>query len=221
MSDEEKKELKSPLTRVTKLKIGGDWDWNVTYIQTFQEMTVHTDDAPLDSMTAAIADVVLKTLDYIKIKDVLVLMDTIVFGESEKGPTFSIILSVRSGENPHCRMKWNIPRIERDQKLSNETGLDANGFEERNRLNEAVDVLEQEIRKYALGERLQRELKIETEPEKKGKKEKKEKNFDLFSSAIQVGQAIGRALTGDEKTSEKAETAVINVDFQKQTAAQQ
>lgn len=216
MSDVQEKEHDGPLTRVTKLKIGGDWDWNVSYIQTFQELTVHTNDSPRDSMTAAIADVVLKALAYIKIKDVLVLMDSISFADGEKGPTFTLVLNARSSENPYCRMKWNIAKIDREVKLDPRTNEDAKGFYERNRLNESVDILEEEIKQYALGNRLQKELKPIEDGEEKGKKQKKEKNLDLFDSARETGKAIARGISNMLGS----EPVVINVDFAKQEAVQ-
>jgi len=217
VSEVQEKEHDGPLTRVTKLKIGGDWDWNVSYIQTFQEMTVHTNDSPRDSMTAAIADVVLKALAYIKIRDVLVLMDSITFAESDKGPTFTLILNARSSENPHCKMKWSIGKIDREVKLDPRTNEDAKGFFERNRLNDSVDILEEEIKQYALGNRLQKELKPEDESD--GKKKKKEKNLDLFDTARKAGKAIADALSGEGgKAAPKGE--VIPVDFNTSSAAQ-
>lgn len=217
MSDVQEKEHNGPLTRVTKLKIGGDWDWNVSYIQTFQEMTVHTDDSPRDSMTAAIADVVLKALAYIKIKDVLVLMDSITFAESDKGPSFTLILNARSSENPYCRMKWSIAKIDREVKLDPRTNEDAKGFYERNRLNESVDILEEEIKQYALGNRLQKELKPEEEGD--DKKKKKGKNLDLFDTVREAGKALGKAIVG-EGGKVSAKDGVIAVDFQTQSVAQ-
>ncbi len=163
MSDVQEKERDEPLTRVTKLKIGGDWDWNVSYIQTFQELTVHTNDSPRDTLSTAIANVTKRALAYFKIDDVSVLLDTITFADGEKGPTFSLILNARPSGNPYCRMKWTVSKIDRDIKFDHKTNEDAKGFYERNRLNEAVDVLEEEIRKYALGDRLQKKLDLEEE----------------------------------------------------------
>lgn len=218
MNDVQEKEHDGPLTRVTRLKIGGDWDWNVSYIQTFQELTVHTNDSPRDSMTAAIANVVIKALAYIKIKDVLVLMDSINFAEGEKGPTFTLILNARPSENPYLRMKWNIAKIDREVKLDPRTNEDAKGFYERNRLNEAIDVLEEEIKQYALGNRLQKELKPVDEDDTK-KKTKKEKNFDLFEAARDAGKAFVNVIA-KEGGKVGGKDGVITVDFQSQSAVQ-
>lgn len=215
MSEVQIKEHEGPLTRVTKLKIGGDWDWNVSYIQTFQELTVHTNDQPSDSMTAAIANVVLKALAYIKIKDVLVLMDSITFSESEKGPTFNLVLDAKSAENQYCRMKWNISKIDRDIKLDPKTDEDAKGFYERNRLNEAVDELEEEIRKYALGDRLQKELKIEDTPETKEKRQ-----LDFFKNVETAQNSIIDGFKEQGASVSRDDSGAIHVDFTKQTAAE-
>ncbi len=214
MSDVQEKE--QPKTKVTKLKIGGDWEWNVSYIQTFQELTVHTNDQPRDSMTAAIANVVLKALAYIKIKDVLVLMDSIVFSDSEKGPTFTLVLDAKSAENQYCRMKWNIAKIDRDIKLDPKTDEDAKGFYERNRLNEAVDVLEEEIRKYALGDRLQKQLKIEDTPETKEKRQ-----LDFFKNVETAQNSIMDGFKEQGASVSRDDSGAIHVDFTKQAAAQQ
>jgi hypothetical protein len=214
VSDVQEKE--QPKTKVTKLKIGGDWEWNVSYIQTFQELTVHTNDQPRDSMTAAIANVVLKALAYIKIKDVLVLMDSIVFSDSEKGPTFTLVLDAKSAENQYCRMKWNIAKIDRDIKLDPKTDEDAKGFYERNRLNEAVDVLEEEIRKYALGDRLQKQLKIEDTPETKEKRQ-----LDFFKNVETAQNSIMDGFKEQGASVSRDDSGAIHVDFTKQAAAQQ
>jgi hypothetical protein len=212
MSDVQEKE--QPRTKVTKLKIGGDWDWNVSYIQTFQELTVHTNDQPRDSMTTAIANVVHKALAYIKIKDVLVLLDSITFSDSEKGPTFNLVLDVKSAENQYCRMKWNVSKIDRDLKLNPQTLEDAKGFYERNRLNEAVDVLEEEIRKYALGDRLQKELKVEDTPETKVKRQQ-----DFFDKVDTINAALVDGFTKQGAKVTVAESgAIINVDFREKAA---
>ena len=217
MSDQEEKK-DQPKTKVTKLKIGGDWDWNVSYIQTFQELTVHTNDQPRDSMTAGIVNVVHKALAYIKIKDVLVLLDSIVFSDGDKGPTFNLVLDVKSAENQYCRMKWNVSKIDRDQKLNPQTLEDAKGFYERNRLNEAVDVLEEEIRKYALGDRLQKELAIKDTPETKVKRQQ-----DMFETTASIAREAGKTFVDSmEKQGGKVSVkdGVIAVDFTKKTAAE-
>lgn len=217
MSDVQEREHDGPLTRVTKLKIGGDWDWNVSYIQTFQELTVHTNDQPKDSMTQAIAHVVMKALAYIKIKDVSVLMESIAFGEGEKGPTFTLTLSARPSENPYLKMKWSLPKIDREIKTDPRTNDDSKGFCERNRLNEAIDILEEEIKQYALGNRLQKEMEFEK------KSEPAERQRDLFS-VTEIAQRAGnrfaesmRAIGG--KVSVGGPNA-IEVDFGSGTAVQ-
>jgi hypothetical protein len=215
MSDVQEKEHNGPLTRVTKLKIGGDWDWNVSYIQTFQELTVHTNDSPRDSMSAAIADVVLKALAYIKIKDVLVLMDSITFSDGDKGPTFNLVLDAKSAENQYCRMKWSIAKINRDQKLDPRTGEDAKGFMDRNRLNDAVDVLEEEIRKYALGDRLQKELKVQDTPETKVMRQQ-----DFFGAVEKARSALVEDFKKQGAKVTINTPGIIDVDFQTQSVAQ-
>ncbi len=217
MSDVQEREHDGPLTRVTKLKIGGDWDWNVSYIQTFQELTVHTNDQPKDSMTQAIAHVVMKALAYIKIKDVSALMDSITFSDSEKGPVFTLTLSAKSAENPYLKMKWSLPKIDREIKTDPRTDDDAKGFYERNRLNEAIDILEEEIKQYALGNRLQKEMEFEK------KSEPAERQNDLFS-VTEIAQRAGkkfaesmRAIGG--KVSVNGPNA-IEVDFETGAVAQ-
>lgn len=215
MSDEMQTE--QPKTKVTKLKIGGQWDWNVSFVQTFQEQTLKTNDQPRDSMTRAIANVVSLALQYVNIPGVTALLNSIAFSSTEKGECFTLTLDVKSRENQYVYLTWGLSKIDRRQIIDDETLEDVEGFEGRNRLNDAVDVLEEEIRKYALGDRLQQQLKIEDTPETADKRQQ-----DLFSSSIDLAQKAGEnfrksieEMGGSVSVNDQD---VINVDFKKEGA---
>lgn len=173
----EVQEQEQPKTKVTKLKLGGQWDWNVSFVQTFQEQTLKTNDQPRDSMTRAIANVVSLALQYVDIPGVSALLNSIAFSSNEDGEHFTLVLDVQSRENPYVYLTWGFSKIDREVKLNDVTLEDVPGFECRNSLNEAVDVLEEEIRKYALGDRLQQQLKIEYP-----KKSEEKRQQDLFEA---------------------------------------
>jgi len=213
MSDVQEKE--GPKTRVLSLKLGGDWDYNVTFEQTFQKQKVQTNDAPMDSMTSAIARVVIKAMDYIKIPNINALLDSISFSQADDGDYFTLNLNVKSRENAYVYLKWSISKISREQKLTEDTLDDVPGFEERNWLNDAVDQLEEEIRKYALGERLQRELVIK-DPEVKTNPQ-----GDFFQSTkdiIQKGKEFRKQMK--DMGAKVTGHPIINVDFTHPEAAE-
>ncbi len=55
-------------------------------------------------------------------------------------------------------------KIHRNLVLNVEDEESKEGFENRNELNEAVDILEEEIKRYALGSRSQKELPLYEAP---------------------------------------------------------
>lgn len=199
MSDVQEKE--QPKTRVTKLKIGGDWDWNVSFVQTFQEQVLKTDDQPKDSMNSAIANVVIRALEYLDISDVTATLREITFGSNDDGENFALVLNMKSRNNPYVYLTCGLSKIDRKVMVNDETLEDIEGFEGRNILNDAVDVLEEEIRKYALGDRLQQQLKFEN-----ARNEDDKRQSDMFSSQIE--------LNGFDSS------GVIDVDFSTTEAVQ-
>ena len=217
MSDVQEKE--QPKTKVTKLKLGGQWDYNVTFVQTFQEQVLKTNDRPRDSMTRAIENVVSLALQYIDIPGVNALLSSIAFGDGENGPTFTLELDVKSRKNQFVYLTWGLSKIYRKQVVNEETLEDVEGFEGRNELNTAVDVLEEEIKQYALGDRLQQQLKIEDTPETKDKRQQ-----DFFNSsinlAVEAGAEFRRSIEEMGGTVKVNTPGVIDVDFQSQSAAQ-
>lgn len=234
MSDVQEKE--QPKTKIISLKLGGDWDYNVTFQQTFQKQKIQTNDRPLDSMTAAIQQVVTKALDYFKLYEVLATFESITFGDTEDGDgKFSIVLSIKPRDNQYIWIKAGVSSISRRQMLEEDTLEAVRGFIERNELNDAVDFLEEEIKKYALGQRLQQELPIE-EPDDENYETTLDSQIEFSmddtddsdsnqkSSVIGGLVEAGRKLFADIKngsndTNEPA-SSVINVDFTSSEAVQ-
>lgn len=208
MSDVQEEKKEQPKTKVTKLKLGGTWDYNVTFVQTFQEQVLKTNDRSRDSMTRAIENVVSLALQYIDIPGVNALLSSIAFGDGENGPTFTLELDVKSRNNQFVYLTWGLSKIYRKQVVNEETLEDAEGFEGRNRLNEAVDILEEEIKKYALGDRLQQELKIEDTPETK-----KMRQQDFFDTVQKATEGLNEEFKKQGATVTVNKPGVINVDF--------
>jgi len=197
MSDEMQTE--QPKTKVLVFKLGGDWDYNVTFQQTFQKQKIQTDDRPLDTLTTAIQNVVTRALNYFKLYEVLATFDSITFGDTDDGEgKFSIVLSIKPRENQYIWIKSSVSNISREIVLDKNNFDDVPAFLERNELNEAVNVLEEEIKKYALGERLQKELPLESESEN---------DFDLSN---QMDLSFNEDNLSDGE--------VISVDFTKESA---
>ena len=199
MSDEMQMQMERPKTKVLVFKLGGDWDYNVTFQQTFQKQKIQTDDRPLDTLTTAIQNVVTRALNYFKLYEVLATFDSITFGDTDDGEgKFSIVLSIKPRENQYIWIKSSVSNISREIVLDKNNFDDVPAFLERNELNEAVNVLEEEIKKYALGERLQKELPLESESEN---------DFDLSN---QMDLSFNEDNLSDGE--------VISVDFTKESA---
>lgn len=197
MSDEMQTE--QPKTKVLVFKLGGDWDYNVTFQQTFQKQKIQTDDRPLDTLTTAIQNVVTRALNYFKLYEVLATFDSITFGDTDDGEgKFSIVLNIKPRENQYIWIKSSVNNISREIVLDKNNFDDVPAFLERNELNEAVNVLEEEIKKYALGERLQKELPLESDSEN---------DFDL-SNQMDLSFINDNLSDGE----------VISVDFTKESA---
>jgi hypothetical protein len=212
MSDVQEKD--QPKTKVTKLKIGGTWDYNVSFVQTFQEQVLKTNDRPRDSMTRAIENVVSLALQYVDIPGVNALLNSIAFGSNDDGENFTLILDVQSRENQFVYLTWGFSKIDREVKLNDQTLEDVEGFEGRNRLNEAVDVLEEEIKKYALGNRLQQELKIQDTPETKVARQQ-----DFFNAVETAKDALAKGFEDQGAKVTTNAAGAIEVDFSKDKAA--
>ena len=192
-------QMERPKTKVLVFKLGGDWDYNVTFQQTFQKQKIQTDDRPLDTLTTAIQNVVTRALNYFKLYEVLATFDSITFGDTDDGEgKFSIVLSIKPRENQYIWIKSSVSNISREIVLDKNNFDDVPAFLERNELNEAVNVLEEEIKKYALGERLQKELPLESESEN---------DFDLSN---QMDLSFNEDNLSDGE--------VISVDFTKESA---
>ena len=197
MSDE--MQMERPKTKVLVFKLGGDWDYNVTFQQTFQKQKIQTDDRPLDTLTTAIQNVVTRALNYFKLYEVLATFDSITFGDTDDGEgKFSIVLNIKPRENQYIWIKSSVSNISREIVLDKNNFDDVPAFLERNELNEAVNVLEEEIKKYALGERLQKELPLESDSEN---------DFDL-SNQMDLSFINDNLSDGE----------VISVDFTKESA---
>jgi len=192
-------QMERPKTKVLVFKLGGDWDYNVTFQQTFQKQKIQTDDRPLDTLTTAIQNVVTRALNYFKLYEVLATFDSITFGDTDDGEgKFSIVLNIKPRENQYIWIKSSVSNISREIVLDKNNFDDVPAFLERNELNEAVNVLEEEIKKYALGERLQKELPLESDSEN---------DFDL-SNQMDLSFINDNLSDGE----------VISVDFTKESA---
>ncbi len=191
MNDALIQETKMPLTKVLALKLGGDWDYNVTFEQTFQKQKLQTNDIPVDTFTRAIANVVSAALNYFQVFEVSAVLSSITFShaESESDSTFSVELNVKPQGNQFIWLKVVCSKIQR-KIVEDSEGNWVEGFQNRNKLNEAVDILEEEIKRYALGARSQKELPFED-----AGKDDEIPDPELFNDSVDILTAKARNIS--------------------------
>jgi hypothetical protein len=148
---------------ILQFKVGGEYDYNVTFETGLEKQKIQTDDRPTGGLLSSISNVVVAAIKFFRFENITAQFRQITFGYPEKGPeNFGLELTIKTKENVY------IKHILKTEKLSlsieDTASTDAayqTRIEQNNSLVEKVMKLREEIVAYAQGAREQSDLPFE------------------------------------------------------------
>jgi hypothetical protein len=151
------------MMKILQFKLGGEYDYNVTFETGFEKRRIQTNEEPKGDLNIAASNVVIAAINYFRFENISAVFRQITFGYPDHGPqSFVIELTVKSKENIYVKhiLKSEKLDLAGDETYSND-GETLRRIEENNDLVEKIITLREEIKNYALGARMQRDLPFE------------------------------------------------------------
>jgi hypothetical protein len=153
------------MMNILQFKLGGEYDYNVTFETGFEKRKIQTNEAPKGDLNTAVSHVVIAAVNFFRFENISASFRQITFSYPENGPEgFVIELSVKTRENVYVK---HIMKSERLDLITDETKTTNSDLSSRinqnNILVERILSLRAEIESYALGARMQQDLPFDAE----------------------------------------------------------
>jgi hypothetical protein len=153
------------MMKILQFKLGGEYDYNVTFETGFEKQRIQTNENPKGELLSAVSNVVVTAVKFFRFEDITAAFRQISFGYPENGPqTFVLELTIKTKENIYIK---HILKSEKLNLLNEETA--SNNRESQQRIDQNNDLvnkiitLREEIESYALGARMQQDLPFDGE----------------------------------------------------------
>jgi hypothetical protein len=148
------------MMKILQFKLGGEYDYNVTFETGSEKQKIQTNENPKNDLLSAVSNVVVAAVAFFRFEDISAIFRQIAFGYPENGPlTFVLELKVKTKENIYVE---HILKSQKMMLLNENTESDNWEFQLRvnqnNDLVEKIFTLREQIESYALGARMQQEL---------------------------------------------------------------
>jgi hypothetical protein len=153
------------MMNILQFKLGGEYDYNVTFETGFEKRKIQTNEAPKGDLNTAVSNVVVAAVNFFRFENISASFRQITFGYPENAPEgFVLELSVKTRENIYVKHIMKSERLDLRIDGTGTTSPDLSiRIDQQNALVEKILILRQEIEKYALGARMQQDLPFETE----------------------------------------------------------
>jgi hypothetical protein len=165
------------MMKILQFKLGGEYDYNVTFETGFEKQKIQTNENPKGELLSAVSNVVVAAVKFFRFEDITATFRQISFGYPENGnQTFVIELTIKTKENSYIQ---HILKSEKLDILTNETRL--SNKEAQQRIDENNDLINkiltprEEIAAYAQGARMQQDFHFDG-------KDASENEPDLFNT---------------------------------------
>jgi hypothetical protein len=148
---------------ILQFKVGGKYDYNVTFETGLEKQQIQTNDRPTGNLVKAISDVVIVAIKFFRFENITAQFRSVTFSYPENGPDgFVLEFIIKTKENIYVK---HILKTERLSLVEEDTSSTDASFqiraEQNNSLIGKVLTLRDEISAYAQGARAQVELPFE------------------------------------------------------------
>jgi hypothetical protein len=187
------------MMNILQFKLGGEYDYNVTFETDSEKRKIQTNEAPKGDLNTAVSNVVVSAVNFFRFENISASFRQITFSYPENGPGgFVIELFVKTRENIYVKHIMKSERLDLKADEAETTNRDLSiRINQQNTLVKNILILRAEIEDYATGARMQQDLPFEA-GEGSG-----EESF-LFDE--EEGDAEG---TGDEQQRRMSELHIV------------
>jgi hypothetical protein len=153
------------MMKILQFKLGGEYDYNVTFETGFEKRKIQTNEAPKGDLNSAVSNVVVAAVNYFRFENISASFRQITFSYPENAPEgFVLELSVKTRENIYVKHIMKSERLDLKADEIETTNRDLSiRINQKNTLVEKIFLLREEIENYALGARMQQDLPFEAE----------------------------------------------------------
>jgi hypothetical protein len=158
------------MMKILQFKLGGDYDYNVTFETNFEKQKIQTNENPKNDLLAAVSNVVLSAVKFFRFEDISAAFRQITFSYPENGPqAFIIELTIKTKENIYVKHSLKSEKLILlyDETVSDHLEIQQR-IEQNNDLVKDITTLREEIENYALGARSQQDLPFDEEEGSEG-----------------------------------------------------
>jgi hypothetical protein len=153
------------MIKILQFKLGGEYDYNVTFETGFEKRKIQTNEAPKGDLISAVSNVVVAAVNYFRFENISASFRQITFSYPENAPEgFVLELSVKTRENIYVKHILKSERLDLKYDELETTNHDLSiRITQKNTLVEKILLLRGEIENYALGARMQQDLPFDGE----------------------------------------------------------
>jgi hypothetical protein len=153
------------MMKILQFKLGGEYDYNVTFETGFEKRRIQTNEAPKGDLNSAVSNAVVAAVNYFRFENISASFRQITFSYPENAPKgFVLELFVKTRENIFIKHILKSERLDLRADETETTNLDLSiRINQKNTLVEKIFLLREEIENYALGARMQQDLPFEGE----------------------------------------------------------
>jgi hypothetical protein len=158
------------MMKILQFKLGGEYDYNVTFETGFEKRKIQTNDQPKGDLLTAASNVVITSVRFFKFENISAVFRQITFNYPDNGPQgFVIELTVKTKDVLDIKHTLKSERIELVpiEEAAPDSKILAR-IKERNDLIQKIITLREEIESYALGARMQEDLPFDAEESSEG-----------------------------------------------------
>jgi hypothetical protein len=153
------------MMKILQFKLGGEYDYNVTFETEFEKRKIQTNEAPKGDLNTAVSNVVISAVNFFRFENISASFRQITFSYPDNGPEgFVIELFVKTRENVYVKHIMKSERLDIREDETETTNRDLSiRISQNNTLVERILSLRAEIESYALGARMQQDLPFDAE----------------------------------------------------------
>jgi hypothetical protein len=187
------------MMKILQFKLGGEYDYNVTFETGFEKRKIQTNEAPKGDLNTAVSNVVVSAINFFRFENISASFRQITFSYPDNGPEgFVIELFVKTRENVYVKHIMKSERLDLREDETETTNRDLSiRISQNNTLVERILSLRTEIESYALGARMQQDLPFDAE-------EDAGEEYSLFD-----GKEGGGEGTEDEQQHHRSELHIV------------
>jgi hypothetical protein len=153
------------MMKILQFKLGGEYDYNVTFETGFEKRRIQTNEAPKGDLNSAVSNVVVAAVNFFQFENISASFRQITISYPENASEgFVLELSVKTRGNIYVKHIMKSERLRLGEDDTKTTNRDLSiRINQQNTLVGNILVLRAEIENYATGARMQQDLPFEAE----------------------------------------------------------